>query len=262
MSLPNIQDNNQQILSDIQSLQNIEQELFSNLETNGNLTPSQQQEIIDRINKISQMRIHLYQTLSGVNTYFQNALTNSQGTLEEQTAAISIVESELNQAKKKLALLEEQKNNKIRLVEINNYYGDKYAEHTQLMKYVIFTLVPIILLSLLFNKGLLPKWLYFPFLLLISIVGGVYIVYCLVSIWSRDNMNYQEYAWGFDPKTAPTGDSSSSTDPWLNTETLDSCASQTINSIKTTFQNTANDVATRVSLESFQNGGGVYTTKY
>ena len=107
---PNIQDNNQQILNDIQSLQGIEQNLFSSLE-NANLTTEEQESIINKINRISEMRINLYKTLSGVNSFFQSALSNSRGTLQEQTSAIGVIEDELNQAKKRLRLLEEEKNN-------------------------------------------------------------------------------------------------------------------------------------------------------
>ena len=141
--LPNISQNNEQILNDIQSLQKMEQDLFSSLETNTNLTSQQQQKIIEKMNQITNMRINLYQTLSGVNNFYDTALQSSAVTLKEQTAAIGIVESELNRSKKRLQLLEAEKNNKIRLVEINHYYGDKYAEHSQLMKIIIFTLVPL-----------------------------------------------------------------------------------------------------------------------
>ena len=157
---PNIQENNEQILNDIQSLQQMEEQLLSNLETNPNLSYQQQQDIIQKMNQLSTMRINLYQTLSGVNGFFQSALSSSIGTLEEQTSAIAIVENELNQAKQRLEVLEEEKNNKVRLVEINGYFGDKYAEHSQLMKIVIFTLVPIIILIFLKNKGILPNVVY------------------------------------------------------------------------------------------------------
>ena len=155
--------NNEQILNDIQSLQQMEQQLFNNLETNTSLTPQQQQSIVQKMNQLSNMRINLYQTLSGVNGFFQNALASSIGTLQEQSTAIGIVESELNTAKKRLEALEAEKNNKIRLVEINDYYGDKYAEHSQLMKIIIFTLVPVIILALLNNKGILPNTIYYIF---------------------------------------------------------------------------------------------------
>ena len=121
--LPDTQENNTQILNDIQSLQTIEQQLFSSLEENTGLTSEQQQKLVEKINDISKMRINLYKTLNGVNNFFQNALANSKGTLVGQTSAIDIVEKELNSSKKRLQALEEEKNNKIRLVEINNYYG-------------------------------------------------------------------------------------------------------------------------------------------
>ena len=138
MSGSNVQQNNEQILNDIQYLQQLEQQMFNNLETNPNLSTQQQEEIIQKMNQISNMRINLYQTLSGVNSFFQNALTSSVGTLQEQTAAIAIVESELNRSKKRLETLNMERNNKIRLVEINDYYGEKYSEHSNLMKIIIF----------------------------------------------------------------------------------------------------------------------------
>jgi hypothetical protein len=246
----NIQDNNQQLLNDIQSLQHIEQDLFKNLETNNGLTSVQQQQIIDKINQISQMRINLYQTLSGVNNFFQNSLENSRGTLHEQTATIGIIEKELNQSKQNLSALEEQRNNKIRLVEINNYYGDKYAEHTKLMKYIIFMLVPIVILTILFTKSLIPKLVYYGLVVIIALIGCIFIIYRLISIWMRDNMNYQEYVWYFSPKSATSTSTSSSSDPWAKTSSMDSCVAQSINSL-TTATTTATTPTT--TTESFVN---------
>lgn len=224
--LPNIEENNQQLLNDIQSLQEMEQQLFNSLETNPNFTSQQQQQIVGKINQISQMRINLYKTLSGVNSYYQNALTTSQGTLQEQSAAIEIVENELNQAKNRLKLIEEEKNNKIRLVEINTYYGDKYAEHASLMKIVIFMLVPVIILALLNKKEILPNSIYYGLICIIAAIGAYFFWMRMSSIIMRDNMNYQEYDWWFNPTDAPTG-SSNSSDPWFNSSiNLGTCIGQ------------------------------------
>jgi hypothetical protein len=213
MADPNISQNNEQILNDIQTLQQMEQQLFNNLETNTSLTPQQQQEIVQKMNQVSNMRINLYQTLSGVNNFFQSALSSSVGTLQEQTVAIGIVENELNQAKKRLELLEAEKNNKIRLVEINDYYSDRYGEHSQLMKIVIFTLVPVIILTILFTRSIIPSFIYYALLVIVCAIGGYYFWTIYFSMVTRDNMNYQEYSWYFNAATAPTGPASS-TDPW------------------------------------------------
>ena len=68
---PNIAQTNEQILNDIQALQQIEKQLFENLESNPQLSSEEQQKIISKINQLSNMRINLYQTLSGVNDFFR-----------------------------------------------------------------------------------------------------------------------------------------------------------------------------------------------
>ena len=223
---PNIQQNNEQILNDIQTLQGMEQQLFSNLETNTNLTSQEQTQIIQKMNQLSAMRLNLYKTVGNVNSYFQNALTSSQGTLKEQTAAISIIEAELNKSKQRLEMLQEEKNNKIRLVELNDYYGSKYAEHGSLMKIIIFTLVPIIILAVLNNKGILPQNIYYILLVIVSIIGAVFFWRTMASILMRDAMNYNEYNWFFDPDAAPQSDGVGLDDPWLTNRRPGTCIGQ------------------------------------
>jgi hypothetical protein len=255
--LPNVQQNNEQILNDIQSLQQMEQQLFNSLETNPNMSAEQQQKVVEKMNQLSNMRINLYQTLSGVNNYFENALNTSVGSLKQQVVAIGIVESELNKAKKRLEILEEEKNNKIRLVEINTYYGDKYAEHAQLMKIIIFTLIPIIILGFLNNKGILPSTIFNILLIIISVIGAYFFWRRFASIITRDNMNYQEYDWYFDPNSAPTG-SSSASDPWASDANYGTCIGDACCSDGMTYDSSMNQcvpstttTTTTTATESF-----------
>jgi len=254
--LPNVQQNNEQIINDIQSLQQMEQQLLNSLETNPNIKPDQQQKIVEKMNELSNMRINLYQTLRGVNSYFEKAVNTSVGSLKQQALAIGIVESELNKSKKRLEILEEEKNNKIRLVEINTYYGDKYAEHSQLMKIIIFTLIPIIILGFLNNKGILPNMIYNILLIIIAFIGAYFFWKRFASIITRDNMNYQEYDWYFNPNTAPTG-ASTTTDPWETNLNLDlgTCIGNACCSKGLTYDDNLNQCvrSTRNTVESFVN---------
>lgn len=237
--LPNVQQNNEQILNDIQSLQQMEQQLFNSLETNTNLSTEQQQKVVEKMNQLSNMRINLYQTLSGVNNYFENALNTSVGSLKQQVVAIGIVESELDKAKRRLELLEEEKNNKIRLVQINSYYSDKYAEHSQLMKIIIFTLIPVIIISFIFNAGILPSKLYYILLIIISLIGAYFFWRRLASIVMRDNMNYQAYNWSFNPNSVSTG-SSDTSDPWATDRNLGTCVGDYCCAPDTAYDSTLN----------------------
>jgi len=250
--IPNNTENVKQILSDIESLQQIEQNMFYKLNTDASLSAQQQQEVIQGINQISTMRRDLYSTLSNINSFYNDALSSSMGTLNEQTTAINIVENELNRSKRRLEYLEEQKNNKIRLVEINQYFGEKYSEHTKLMKVVIFTIIPNIILMILYNKQILPKNIYLVLVVIISLIGAIFFWKVYTSIISRDNMNYDEYTWSFDPTSAPIADTSQSeSDPWSSTFNFGTCVGDNCCSEGLVYDSALNKCV--ASTESFKN---------
>ena len=209
----NVSDSNSETLNYIQELQTIEQGIFTNLEQNGaTMTEAEQNQLLNQMNDISQMRVNLYQSLSGMNNMFQNALLNSRETLDEQIVAIQIVENQLNDAKAKLKALEEEKNNNIRNIQINDYYSERFNQHAKLMKIIVVMLIPIIALAFLYNRGLIPQFIYFPILVLIVLVGFYYIFINYTSMMRRDNMNYQQFAWPFNTDTAPTSNSTNTDD--------------------------------------------------
>lgn len=216
--------NNSQILNSIQNLQQIEKQLFSNLEqniSNNNLTDQQKNDIINKINQVSQNRINLYKSLGLLNTYYQQNLSNTSNILSEQQIAVKIVEEELNESKRRLESIKQDQINKLRLVEINRYYGDRYSEHSKIMKIIIAMFLPILILSILAKKGFLPSRIYSVLVIIISLIGIVYLGKTYMSIISRDNMNYQEYNWYFDASTAPTTTTDGSyNDPWVGSQTL------------------------------------------
>lgn len=209
---------NTQILDDISYLRQMEQEMFSYLESNPNLSTDEQKKIIDKMDQLSKMRINLYKTLRGVNEYYGNTIDSSIGTLQQQQDAVNIVSNELTFSQQRLDSLEAEKNQKIRLAEINNYYGDKYEEHSLLMKVIIFTLLPIIVISYLNRKNILPNTIYYILLVIVAVIGAYYFWSIFASIIMRDNMNYQRYDWPFRPDKAPKAPQAPSTvvDPWAS----------------------------------------------
>jgi len=225
----NLQDRNAQIISDIKQLQVVETALFNNLEqslSQNTLSQQEKESIILKINQLALMRANMYQTIGGINTFYQSNLNTSSNTLAQQTAAIGIVETELNEAKKRLEMVEEYKVNKLRLVEINNYYSERYAQHSKLMKIVIYMFVPILILAILANKSIIPGWLFSILTIIISLVGLISIFYVIRSITMRDNMVYNEYNWSFDPNSAPKASTTSAIDPWLSVGGSNICIGQ------------------------------------
>lgn len=207
------------IQDDINKLQTMEQELLTSLETSPNLTLDQKKSLNEKINKITSIRINLYQTLSGASGMYKGILDDSRDKLSVQTDAIKIMETELNNTKARLAALKDDKNNKLRMVQVNDYYGSMYSEQSDLMKIIIFTLIPIIILVVLRQRMLLlflPEIVYNIILIAISITGGVFFVLKAGNYMTRDNMNYQEFDWVFNKKNAPKSSGAASSDPWAS----------------------------------------------
>ena len=210
----NVKEQNNQMLTDIQSLQTIEKDLYTNLETlsaSGSLTTEISDKIIQQINEVSQMRVNLYQTLQNNYSLYKNNVSGIRDTIDEQTTAVNIVEKELNESKKRLKEMQDEKYNKLRYVEINTYYGKQYNSYTDIMKMIIYICIPIIILSILANKGLIPNSIYTILLVLILYFGIFYLGQQIISTGSKNNMNYDTYNWNFNPALAPPDNNSFTT---------------------------------------------------
>jgi len=210
----NLQERNQQVLDNISQLQSQEKQLYDSLD-DVTLSSDQKQQIINKINEISQMRLDMYASMKDMYSYYQKNVTASTSTLGQEVSAIDILENELNQSKIRMNLIQDEKYNKLRLVEINTYYGKRYNAHSKLMKTIVLTCIPVIILAVLANSGILPSNLYVFLTGIVIIIGLVIIGLELIDMSNRDNMNWDEYNWYFDKSKAPTDSSDGNvSDPW------------------------------------------------
>ena len=240
----NLQERNEQSLNDIKTLQTTEMKLYDSLE-NQSLSSDQKQQIIDRINQISQMRINLYANLKNMYSNYQQNVSSSRNILNDQLVSIDVIENELNDSKRRLNLLESEKNNKIRLVEINTYYSKQYNAHKEVMKTIVYICIPVLILTILANKGIVPLQLNILLSGVIIIIGVILIGYQILDLSNRDNMNYDEYNWYFDKNNADasltstdSSGTSSSSDPWATTAST--CIGAECCNDKTTYDETQN----------------------
>jgi hypothetical protein len=220
--ISNLSEANNQTVSNIKNLQTTEMELFVALEkgiAQKTLALNDQNSIVKKINEISQIRINLYKNLNGQTGFYSDNITSSMGTLQQQKQSLYIVESELNEAKRRLALIEEDKNNKSRLIEINTYYGDRYGDYSEMMKTIVIVCLPVILLAYLAKLGFLPTSLYIMLLVILVVIIVIYMFWKVAYLYYHDNMNYQEYNWSVTTSKYPKyNDSSSpSINPWSST---------------------------------------------
>jgi hypothetical protein len=231
-STMNLSQGSQQTISSITDLQTLEMKLYASLDNN-KLTAEQRSLIIDKINQIAQTRMTMYQSISNMTSSYQQTLATNNNSLQEQMLAIDIVENELNEAKRRLNLLEAQKNNKLRMVEINTYYGKQYSAYKDIAKNIVYVCILVLIIVILGKKGILPTNIYITLNGLIITIGAVIIGRQVIKLSNKDNMNYDEYNWYFNKANAPAPStivhsSSSSSSSSTSTSTSDPWSSPTV----------------------------------
>ena len=191
----------EQTLQNIQQLQQMEKNLYTQLESVAadSGSAAAQEKIITRINELSAMRMNMFKNLNNMYDTVLNSVSQTRVDLVDQMTVVGVVENELNNAKVNLNKLEEAKNNKMRMVEINTYYGQRYQAHTGVMKLVIMITIPLLILAILNKKQLIPSNIANLLTIIILLVGGFLFIRRIYDLYSRDNMNYDEYDWKFNP---------------------------------------------------------------
>ena len=194
-------DGYQTTLNNIKDLQNLEKDLYIKLEisatTKGN--DAEQTDMINRINKISQIRMSLLQTLNTMSNTLQTQVGNSRVDLVDQLTLIGVIEQQLNQIKAQMNQSDNIKNNKLRMVEINTYYGKRYRAYTELMKLVIFSSILFLILALLKKKELIPENIANGLLTIFFLIFLFFFLRKVNDIYWRDNMDFDQYNWFIVP---------------------------------------------------------------
>jgi len=203
------QDKNTELSTYIVQLAKSEQQLIEQISITKDA--KEQARLANNLILIQDTRTSLINALSSINAYYSQNLTGSSHTLEQQTNAVAIMDKEMRQAKKRLAYINEQKENKLRVVEINQYYSASYAEWTYLVKVLIITIVAFaIVINITTYFPGLPYGVYSILMFTISVVSLYYIFITIISIYSRDTMVYDEYNWNFNINSAPQMDPNAS----------------------------------------------------
>ena len=201
----------QETLDKISQLQGTEEQLYKALTHNAEnvalgkpntFSDTEIQDITTQINSLSAARVNLYNSLS--ETYKSQASneTNAQEALDQQTKTLHLLEEQLNKSKKKMAAIQDEKTNQLKMIEITTYYSKQYDAHRRLMKMITIVgtciLIAIGLETMYEPLGVVTK----PLVILIMIVGGFFIFKRIVYMILRRSDNYDEFIWPM----APTND--------------------------------------------------------
>jgi len=189
-----------------------------------NPNANEQNQILQKIQELQQLKTSLYTSVSTNYATTQSNVAISRNSLVNEMAVGGIVEHELKNVQGNLGALQDARYGKLRMAEINNYYGDKYDTQAKVMKTIVYFCIPILILGLLMKRQILPSNIA---LILIAIVLGLAIVVVLFQLFdiaSRDNMNFSEYNFPFDPTAVDSNDLGNPNDQPVKADLSLSCA--------------------------------------
>jgi hypothetical protein len=206
-SLTSIQARADENEKNIGQLENLSVSLTEQLNSNiANNNTDSNPELTNQILSINDIIRNLHQNQSELYSVYNTMITSTEKSLEEQGYATNIVSTELGNTTMKLGTYDQQKANKLRLIEINDYYSEQYLDRTNIMKSVILVCIPLIILTVLKNKGLINKNLFNWLIIILIVIAGIYLFRLFLKAISHNNMQYQQYDWNFNINAAPPVD--------------------------------------------------------
>ena len=161
--------------------------------------PNERNKIMAKINKNEVLRTNLLASANNVNLVQAHANDATQTEADNIAFIVKFTEIELANARERLDAAQIANAGKKRMIEMNTYYGKRFMAQAGVMKIFIYMCIPVLILAVLANAGLLPNYIAGFIIIAIIVTGIIYIYAAVDDINRRDKMNFDEYTWEFDP---------------------------------------------------------------
>jgi hypothetical protein len=185
------------IIANIARIQAIEKQLLGKLNTA--MDAEQRSEIVAQINDLAKARGDLYNNMNDFSSQLETVASERRNALVQNSVAVNVIRDQIENSSNTLDGLQQEKSNKMRLVEINNYYGKKYEFQTDIMKIIILTCVPVLVISVLLKKGFIPNLIATGLIIIIIAAGVIAVARKVMDLNRRNNFNFDQYDYPFNP---------------------------------------------------------------
>jgi len=189
-------------VKNLKDLQDVEKYMFNNLQSLNKSSPDsiQESEMIKvRLDELSTTRMALFKQLKTMYKDQQRQTSDSRGSLADQLTMTQVVSNELDNAKKELIALEQERLNKKRLVELGEYEYDRYRSHKNIMKVVVYGALAVLLFVILMGQHWFPS---FIGVIAICLIIGIVIVTIsgrMLNNFSRTSLFWDKFDWSGVP---------------------------------------------------------------
>jgi len=185
------------LLKSVQQLQDEQKNTISAFATASD--PAEKKRILDKMKQNETLQTTLLSSLGRVALVQTQEVENRRNAKMELTTLVELAEQELEDVRARVNAAEESRSAKKRMIELNSYYGKRFMAQAGVMKIFIYMCIPVLVLAVLANMGLLPQYIAGFIIIAVIVTGIVYMYYAVHDINRRDKMNFDEYTWEFDP---------------------------------------------------------------
>ena len=168
------------------------------------------QKNINDLNNLYKGKFDVYASMDSNLRYMQDQYVNSKQSNKLTESNLEVVENELKQIKSKNDSIAQDKTNKVRQLQINSFYQQKYNAQIGVLKTISIISIIVIIVSLMKRKGFVPDTIYGIILGVILLIGIFAVSYQLFDIFIRDKSKFEEYDHSIYASSNPSSSSSDS----------------------------------------------------
>jgi hypothetical protein len=191
---------------DIREIKEVQQQDPSKLNSNTKQTLIQelsslttlQKSIKSQIESLGRMRVQLYKDLGERYVDLQTVVGESRNDLVDQKTVSDMMGGQLQTLESEYDSLKQDRNRKARLTEIDTYYSKRYRSYSDLMKLIAYICIPLLAVAVVYRMQFIGSGLRSTLVMIVLVIGGYLVFRKSMYIWYRDNMNWDEYKWGFN----------------------------------------------------------------
>jgi len=165
------------------------------------LSLEERDELVSEINYESEKRQNYYELVKSARGAQLAAETMAAKAAHQQILTMRLIEKYLDKSKAALNALAEDRQKKMKMVEINTYYGKQFGGYAALGRGVVAVCALLLISAYLkkrFDKLSMVFWVVD---MAVKWLGGIYILYLLYDLVSRRNDNYDEFIFPMAPRT-------------------------------------------------------------
>ena len=183
------------IINNINHIQSVEKGLITQLSNASDQTTKTK--LSNQINEIVKTRITLYESLVLLYSSTEQNITESNYQIKKQVELINEMEEQLNNLKG--TNNHNEQTMRIRLIQINKYYIQKYQSYVNLFKMLIKFCSTIIILAIINKLGFMPDYAFHVFIVVACLYWGYYLIPVMFDLFRRDNMDFNQFSWNYIP---------------------------------------------------------------